>query len=321
MRAHDPEVRPRRNVRKCREWSTTGSRQPNARPARCRRAGADETDRRTYACYAAGQLVTAYSFGSRHSPELRRELKKCDTGPLLHRILGQLRRTHPALRARSDFFYFNRRDHLERGVISYRREATARDAPDEKLVVVLNFSDGQADVSVPFPNAGRGGPDRRPVVADGSRGWPLRADHHPFQLWSDVRRRLRRHRLVGLMLPKRGHRRSRRLAHGSLAREQARISSVQSPVRPEHTRTTRSSIDLVKAVQRPVPMDGELRDSWWRCLRRRPPLPAPSAPRTARPPSAAPEGRLSRRAARTHRRSTLRREDLGATLSLPGRRV
>jgi 1,4-alpha-glucan branching enzyme len=74
----------------------------------------------------------------------------------LHRMMGSLRRAHRALRSRGFFFYYNNRDHLDRGVIAYRREADPIDGqPGESLIVALNFSDRDADVWLPFPTPGR----------------------------------------------------------------------------------------------------------------------------------------------------------------------
>jgi 1,4-alpha-glucan branching enzyme len=73
----------------------------------------------------------------------------------LHRIMGQLRRSQRALRSRGYFFYYNDRAHLDRGVIAYRREAPADGAqPAEALIVVLNFSEVDAEVWLQFPSPG-----------------------------------------------------------------------------------------------------------------------------------------------------------------------
>jgi 1,4-alpha-glucan branching enzyme len=74
----------------------------------------------------------------------------------LHRILGALRRTRRALNARGYFYYLNLQEHLDQGVVAYRREAEpASGQPAERLVVALNFSGREADVWIPFPFAGR----------------------------------------------------------------------------------------------------------------------------------------------------------------------
>jgi 1,4-alpha-glucan branching enzyme len=74
----------------------------------------------------------------------------------LHRIMGQLRRSHRALRSRGHFFYYNDPQHLEKSVIAFRREAPASGAsPAENLITVLNFSDAEAEVWLPFPVAGQ----------------------------------------------------------------------------------------------------------------------------------------------------------------------
>jgi 1,4-alpha-glucan branching enzyme len=68
----------------------------------------------------------------------------------LYRILGGLRRDHQALRSRRSWYY-----HLEsrpsEGLIAYRREA---EAPEEIVVVFLNFSDFDQTLTLPFPRAG-----------------------------------------------------------------------------------------------------------------------------------------------------------------------
>jgi 1,4-alpha-glucan branching enzyme len=74
----------------------------------------------------------------------------------LHRILGGLRRSRRALNARGFFYYLNLQEHLDQGVVAYRREADpAPGQAAERLVVALNFSDRDADVWIPFPAAGQ----------------------------------------------------------------------------------------------------------------------------------------------------------------------
>ena len=76
----------------------------------------------------------------------------------LHRLAGTLRRSHRALRSRGFFFYYYDQTHLAQRVIAYRRKADA-DAdgahPAEDLLVVLNFSDSDAEVGLPFPATGQ----------------------------------------------------------------------------------------------------------------------------------------------------------------------
>ena len=73
----------------------------------------------------------------------------------LHRILGTLRRTRRALRSRGFYYYYYDQAHLQRGVIAYRRKADADDASAaEDLLVLLNFSDNETEVWLPFPTAG-----------------------------------------------------------------------------------------------------------------------------------------------------------------------
>jgi 1,4-alpha-glucan branching enzyme len=73
----------------------------------------------------------------------------------LHRILGTLRRTRRALRSRGFYYYYYDQAHLQRGVIAYRRKADAEGAgAAEDLLVLLNFSDSETEVWLPFPTAG-----------------------------------------------------------------------------------------------------------------------------------------------------------------------
>jgi 1,4-alpha-glucan branching enzyme len=73
----------------------------------------------------------------------------------LHRLMGTLRRNSRALRSLGFFYYFFDQNHLRQGVIAYRREAPAAGAlPAESLIVVLNFSDRDAEAWIQFPSAG-----------------------------------------------------------------------------------------------------------------------------------------------------------------------
>lgn len=73
----------------------------------------------------------------------------------LHRILGTLRRTLRSLKSRGAFFYVFDTNHLAQQAIVFRRMATASGPlPEEHVVVVLNFSDNDATVWVPFPTPG-----------------------------------------------------------------------------------------------------------------------------------------------------------------------
>jgi 1,4-alpha-glucan branching enzyme len=73
----------------------------------------------------------------------------------LHRILGTLRGTRRALRSRGFYYYYYDQAHLQRGVIAYRRKADADGASAaEDLLVLLNFSDSETEVWLPFPTAG-----------------------------------------------------------------------------------------------------------------------------------------------------------------------
>lgn len=68
----------------------------------------------------------------------------------LYRILGRLRRTHPALRSRSSY-YDNLTSRPADGIIIYRRRSTD---PDELALVALNFSRFAQSIDLPFPEAG-----------------------------------------------------------------------------------------------------------------------------------------------------------------------
>jgi 1,4-alpha-glucan branching enzyme len=73
----------------------------------------------------------------------------------LHRLMGTLRRKSRALRSLGFFFYFFDQNHLRQGVIAYRREAPAAGPlPAESLIVVLNFSDRDAETWIQFPSPG-----------------------------------------------------------------------------------------------------------------------------------------------------------------------
>ncbi|HEX8532023.1 MAG TPA: alpha-amylase family glycosyl hydrolase [Cytophagales bacterium] len=73
----------------------------------------------------------------------------------LHRIMGNLRRTHRALDSRGYFYYYQHDDHLRDGVIVYRRRADATaTAPAENILVALNFSGADRSVWLPFEGPG-----------------------------------------------------------------------------------------------------------------------------------------------------------------------
>jgi 1,4-alpha-glucan branching enzyme len=73
----------------------------------------------------------------------------------LYRILGNLRRTHPSLRSRESFFYFQQSLQNNNGLVAYHRHApSASGQPEEYAMVLLNFSDNTNTISVPFPIAG-----------------------------------------------------------------------------------------------------------------------------------------------------------------------
>lgn len=72
----------------------------------------------------------------------------------LHRIMGELRRSQPALSSRGILFYYNDPDHYRRQVIVFHREAPDQ-AAGAPLMVFINFSDEDRAVQAPFPAAGR----------------------------------------------------------------------------------------------------------------------------------------------------------------------
>ncbi|HEX2123020.1 MAG TPA: alpha-amylase family glycosyl hydrolase, partial [Thermoanaerobaculia bacterium] len=67
----------------------------------------------------------------------------------LYRIMGALRRKHRALGSRGAFFYYDDPFHRRDGVIAYRRGT-----PGEELIVLLNFSDRDAEAWIPWPAGG-----------------------------------------------------------------------------------------------------------------------------------------------------------------------
>ena len=74
----------------------------------------------------------------------------------LYRIMAELRSQYRALRSRGFFYYYDDPAHRQHGIIAFRREAgTGGGVPTERIVVVLNFSDQDADAWVQWPKAGR----------------------------------------------------------------------------------------------------------------------------------------------------------------------
>ena len=72
----------------------------------------------------------------------------------LYRRLGLLRRTCPALRSRESYFYYLQSLQGTQ-VIAYHRHAAATAAtPEQFVMVLLNFSDSAATITIPFPKAG-----------------------------------------------------------------------------------------------------------------------------------------------------------------------
>jgi 1,4-alpha-glucan branching enzyme len=72
----------------------------------------------------------------------------------LYRRLGLLRRTHKCLRSRESFYYFQQSLQGNR-IIAYHRRAPAQNGLREEFaMIVLNFADANASISLPFPKAG-----------------------------------------------------------------------------------------------------------------------------------------------------------------------
>jgi maltooligosyltrehalose trehalohydrolase len=71
----------------------------------------------------------------------------------LYRILGSLRREHPALRSRKSY-YFYQQSRPQDGILAYMRQASAAGQISQEVAMVfLNFSDSARQISVPFPSA------------------------------------------------------------------------------------------------------------------------------------------------------------------------
>ncbi|MGH3695021.1 MAG: alpha-amylase family glycosyl hydrolase [Pseudonocardiaceae bacterium] len=105
----------------------------------------------------------------------------------LYRILAQLRAQHRALRSRGSFFYYNDPFHQRDGIIAYRRDAGAEGtSPAESLIIIVNFSDSDVEVWIPWPKAGRweeqidkADNPRPPVlVPQDGQGIPVRVSSH-----------------------------------------------------------------------------------------------------------------------------------------------
>jgi maltooligosyltrehalose trehalohydrolase len=72
----------------------------------------------------------------------------------LYRLLGQLRRSSRALRG-SDSYYYYEQSHRQNQVIAYHRHAPAQGVLlEDWAMVLLNFSNDQGNIAVPFPKAG-----------------------------------------------------------------------------------------------------------------------------------------------------------------------
>ena len=73
----------------------------------------------------------------------------------LYRILGRLRRTRRSLRSRESYFYYQQSLQNNSQLIAYHRHAAAANGqPEDYAMVLLNFSDSAATITVPFPKAG-----------------------------------------------------------------------------------------------------------------------------------------------------------------------
>ena len=73
----------------------------------------------------------------------------------LYRILGNLRRTHRVLRSRESYYYYLQSLQQGSQTLAYHRHAPATAVlAEEYAMVILNFSDGAAKISLPFPKAG-----------------------------------------------------------------------------------------------------------------------------------------------------------------------
>lgn len=83
----------------------------------------------------------------------------------LHRILGKLRHTFPALRSRQSF-YDNVNSRPAEGIVVYHRRTSAA---EQIAIVFLNFADQQKTISVPFPEKGT----YREMIDDDVRSVPL----------------------------------------------------------------------------------------------------------------------------------------------------
>ncbi len=73
----------------------------------------------------------------------------------LYRILGNLRREYRCLRSRDSYYYYLQSLQGGSQTLAYHRHAAAANGePEEYAMVVLNFSDSDASIGLPFPKAG-----------------------------------------------------------------------------------------------------------------------------------------------------------------------
>jgi len=65
-----------------------------------------------------------------------------------------LRRTYAALRSRDSFFYFKQSLQGTEIVAYHRHAAATSTAPEQFVMVLLNFAESTASITLPFPKAG-----------------------------------------------------------------------------------------------------------------------------------------------------------------------
>ena len=68
----------------------------------------------------------------------------------LYQILGNLRHSYPALRSR-ECYYYNMQSRTQDGIVAYSRYSTP---VQQVAIVILNFSDAQQSIALPFPETG-----------------------------------------------------------------------------------------------------------------------------------------------------------------------
>ncbi|HCI78473.1 MAG TPA: hypothetical protein DHW02_02140, partial [Ktedonobacter sp.] len=83
----------------------------------------------------------------------------------LYRVLGTLRHTYLALRSHESFYY-NEQSRTKDGIIAYSRQSAAI---NQYAIVLLNFSDQQQPITLPFPEPGT----YREMIDDAVRSTPF----------------------------------------------------------------------------------------------------------------------------------------------------